>query len=84
MDETHLSVFHSISNRAHGKFSRNSISSTVKVYAFNSFFYVSRALVKRLYDIHFSVSVVRQRDAYEIVDVARTDTKQDVVAQQNL
>ncbi len=35
MDETHLSMFHSVSNRARGKCSRNSISSQ---YAFNSFF----------------------------------------------
>ncbi len=39
MDETHLSVFHSVSNRAHGKRSRNSISSASR-YAFNSFFLV--------------------------------------------
>ncbi len=36
MDETHLSVFHSISNRACGGRSRNSISSG---YAFNYFFF---------------------------------------------
>ncbi len=30
MDETHLSVFHSVSNRAHRKRSRNSISSAVQ------------------------------------------------------
>ncbi len=36
MDETHLSVFHSVSNRARGRRSRNSISSR---YALNSFFF---------------------------------------------
>ncbi len=39
MDEAHLSVFHSVSNRDHGKRSRNSISSAAR-YAFNSFFLV--------------------------------------------
>ncbi len=48
MDETHLSVFHSVSNRAHGKRSRNSISSASR-YAFNSFFFSKS---KKLYDIH--------------------------------
>ncbi len=38
MDEMHLSVFHSVSNRAHGRRSRNSISSAA--YAFNSFFFL--------------------------------------------
>ncbi len=37
MDEMHLSVFHSVSNRARGRRSRNSISSAAR-YAFNSFF----------------------------------------------
>ncbi len=37
MDEMHLSVFHSVSNRARGRRSRNSISSVA--YAFNSFFF---------------------------------------------
>ncbi len=50
MTETHLSVFHSVSNRARRKCSRNSISSTAR-YAFNMFFFfVSNTL--RLYDIH--------------------------------
>ncbi len=40
--------FHSVSNRAHGKRSRNSISS-VALHAFNSFFFSKS---KRLYDIH--------------------------------
>ncbi len=31
MDETHLSMFHSISNRARGKRSRNSISSAARI-----------------------------------------------------
>ncbi len=47
MTETHLSVFHSVSNRARRKFSRNSISSTAR-YAFNMFFFSSRTL----YDFH--------------------------------
>ncbi len=37
MDEKHLSMFHSVSNRARGKRSRNSVSSVAR-YAFNSFF----------------------------------------------
>ncbi len=37
MDETHLSVFHSVSNHAHGKRSRNSLFRGS--YAFNSFFF---------------------------------------------
>ncbi len=37
MNETHLSVFHSVSNRARGKHSRNSFSSTAR-YVFNSLF----------------------------------------------
>ncbi len=49
MNETHLSVFHSFSNRARGRRSRNSISSSVR---FQSFLFLSRAFVKRLYDIH--------------------------------
>ncbi len=48
MKLTHLSVFHSISNRAHEKRSRNSISSPAQD-AFNTFFFVTS---KRLYDIH--------------------------------
>ncbi len=46
MTETHLSVFHSVSNRARRKCrkcSRNSISSTAR-YAFNMFFFPSRTL----------------------------------------
>ncbi len=39
MDEMRLSVFHFISNRAHRKRSRDSISSAAR-YAFNSFFLV--------------------------------------------
>ncbi len=38
MDVMHLSVFHSVSNRARGKRSRNSFSSAAP-YAFNSFFF---------------------------------------------
>ncbi len=37
MDETHLPVFHSVSNRARGKRSRNSISSAARVSS--SFFF---------------------------------------------
>ncbi len=44
MNETHLSVFHSALNHAHGKRSRNSVSSAAR-YTFNSLF-------SRLYDIH--------------------------------
>ncbi len=47
MNETHLSVFHSVTNRARGKRSRNSVSSAAR-YAFNSFLVSS----KRLYDIN--------------------------------
>ncbi len=41
INETHLSVFHSVSNHARGKRSRNSVSSAAR-YAFNSLF-LSRA-----------------------------------------
>ncbi len=44
IDETHLSAFHSISNRAHGKRLRNSISSVVRDFC--------GGLCKRLYDVH--------------------------------
>ncbi len=44
MNEMHLSMFHSALNHAHGKHSRNSVSSAAR-YAFNSLF-------SRLYDIH--------------------------------
>ncbi len=44
MNETHLSVFHSVSNRARGKRLRNSVSSAAR-YAFNSFFLVSSKTV---------------------------------------
>ncbi len=37
MNETHLSMFHSVLNRARGKRSRNSVSSAAS-YAFNSLF----------------------------------------------
>ncbi len=40
MDETHLPVFHSVSNRAHGKRSRNSISSAARVSSIFFFFLV--------------------------------------------
>ncbi len=45
MKLTHLSVFHSVSNRAHGKRSRNSVSSAAR-YAFNSFFCLKQATVR--------------------------------------
>ncbi len=38
VDEMYLSVFHSVSNRAHGMHSRNSVSSAAR-YTFNSFFF---------------------------------------------
>ncbi len=58
MDETHLSVFHSVSNRARGRRSRNSISSR---YAFNLFFcFFSN---KRLYDIHVTRFLHRECDS---------------------
>ncbi len=47
MDETHLSVFHSVSNRARGKRSRNRISSAACI---SSRFFLSKS--KRLDDIH--------------------------------
>ncbi len=50
MNETHLFVFHSVSNRARGKRSRNSVSSAAR-YAFNSIVLVSS---KRLYNIHIA------------------------------
>ncbi len=48
MDETHLPVFHSVSNHARGKRSRNSISSAARVSSI--FFFLSKS--KRLDDIH--------------------------------
>ncbi len=39
MDEMHLSVFHSVSNRAHGKRSRNSISSAARISSRFFFFF---------------------------------------------
>ncbi len=39
MDETHLSVFHSVSNRARGKRSRNSISSVAHISSHFFFFF---------------------------------------------
>ncbi len=48
MDETHLSVFHSVSNRARGKRSRNSISSAACISSRFCFF-LSKS--KRLDDI---------------------------------
>ncbi len=39
MDETHLSVFHSVSNRARGKRSRNSISSAARISSRFFFFF---------------------------------------------
>ncbi len=43
MDETHLSTFHSISNHAHGKHSRNTISSN-SVCFFLLFFFTTFTL----------------------------------------
>ncbi len=48
MDEMHLSVFHSVSNHARGKRSRNSISSAAPISS--HFFFLSKS--KRLDDIH--------------------------------
>ncbi len=39
MDETHLSMFHSVSNRAGGKRSRNSISSAASISSVFLFFF---------------------------------------------
>ncbi len=50
MDETHLSVFHSVSNRASGKRSRNSISSAARISSL--FFFLSKS--KRLDNIHLT------------------------------
>ncbi len=47
MDETHLSVFHSVSNRA--RVSRNSISSAARISS-RFLFFLSKS--KRLDDIH--------------------------------
>ncbi len=62
MDETHLSVFHSISNRARERRSRNSISSR---YAFNSFFFFFFSN-KRLYDIHVTRFYIESVTAHRI------------------
>ncbi len=51
MDETHLSVFHSVSNRARGKRSRNSISSAARISS-RFFFFLSKN--KRLDEIHIT------------------------------
>ncbi len=50
MDETHLSVFHSVSNRARGKRSRSSISSVARISSRFCFFVLSKS--KRLDNIH--------------------------------
>ncbi len=50
MNETHLSVFYSISKRAHGKSLRNSVSSAAR-YTFNSFF-LSRARDFTTFTLH--------------------------------
>ncbi len=63
MDETHLSVFHSVSNRACGKRSRNSISSAARI---NSRFFCFLSKSKRLDDIHvtwFGWFLRRERDS---------------------
>ncbi len=52
IDETHLSMFHSISNCARGKRSRISIYSAARYMLSTFSFFLSRALVKRLYHIH--------------------------------
>ncbi len=57
MDETHLSVFHSVSNRARGGRSRNSISSR---YAFNSYFIFFK---QEIVDIHVTRFLHRERDS---------------------
>ncbi len=49
MDETHLSMFHSVSNRARGKRSRNSISSVARISS-RFIYFLSKS--KRLDDIH--------------------------------
>ncbi len=48
MDETHLSVFHSVLNRAHGKRSRNSLFRGSVHFQLVYFIFSN----KRLYDIH--------------------------------
>ncbi len=48
MDKTHLFVFHSVSNWAHGKCSINSTSSAAPRFQIIIFFCKS----KKLYDIH--------------------------------
>ncbi len=52
VNETHLSVFHSTLNHAQGKRSRNSISSEAR-YAFNSFFFSSRARDFTTFTLHY-------------------------------
>ncbi len=49
MNETHLSVFYSVSKHARGKSSRNRVSAAAR-YAVNFFFISS----KRLYNIHIT------------------------------
>ncbi len=52
-DETHLSVFHSVPNCAHGKRSRNSISSTARhAFNFQLRFFLSRARDCTTFTLH--------------------------------
>ncbi len=57
IDETHLSAFHSISNRAHGKRLRNSISSVVHDFFF--FFFMQETVRRSRYMIWLTFYVER-------------------------
>ncbi len=63
MDETHLSVFHSVSNRARRRRSRNSISSR---YALNSFFFffffLKQETVQDFYIKSVTAHVIKRND----------------------
>ncbi len=62
MDETHLSMFHSVSNSARGRRLRNSISSR---YAFNSFFFFYDCTIFTLQDFYIeSVTAHRIKRNY--------------------
>ncbi len=52
MDETHLSVFHSVSNRARGRHSRNTISSRYAFFFFFFFFQTRDCTTFTLHDFY--------------------------------
>ncbi len=64
MDETYLSVFHSVSYRACGKRSRNSISSAARIGSLFSFFFKIRARDWTTFTLHDLANFLgRERDS---------------------